>query len=123
MLIVVRPASFYYNDQKSAETNALTITIDPRRGDLFGAEGLIALARGAVTTKFSAKHLVPVGGTKPDFLADTILQNDVEIAVPIDGKVLRWTAGITQNTMEYNSEAGTCDGTLALSGGKPEVIG
>lgn len=121
-LTVVRPASLYKNDQKFAECNQAEITIDARRGDLFGAEGFLTLARGALTTQITAQHLIPVGGTNPDFLLDTLLQNDVEVAVPIDGRILRWTMGIQQNTMQYNTEQGTCTGTLRMSGGRPTLI-
>ena len=121
--LIVRAASVYLNDQKLAECSEAEITINPRRTDMFGAEGWMGLTRGAITMDVKMSHLVPVDGTQPDFLPDVIAQNDVEFACPIDGKILRITGGYTQSTLRYNTETGRCEGSITINGGSPTVIG
>ena len=119
--LVVRAGATYLNDAKVAEASEAELTFNPRRQDMFGAEGWMGLTHGAITMDARVTILVPVSGTQPDFIDDLLNQNDVELAMVIDGRVFRITGGYTQGTMRYNTETGRCEGTFAINGGKPQV--
>lgn len=121
-LPIVRAAALFYNSRLVAECYSGDQAVDPRRQALFGAQGYLTHSRGAVTGSIQIEYIVPVGGTTPDMLADTLAQNDVETAVPIDGVLVTATAAITQNTMKWNTETGRCEGTLRLEYGPPTVV-
>lgn len=120
-LPVVRAFPVFYNDRKCAEAYEQELTTDPRRQPVFGAEGYLTHTRGAVTGSLNISYIVPVGGTTPDFIVDTVLQNNVEIGIPVDGKIIRQTAAIEQNTMRSNTETGRAEGTLRLGFGPPQI--
>jgi hypothetical protein len=119
--LIVRAGATYLNDQKVAEASDAEMTLNPRRQDMFGAEGWMGLTRGATTMDVRVTLLIPVSGTQPDFINDLVNQNDVELAMVIDGRVFRITGGYTQGTMKYNTETGRCDGTFAINGGPPQI--
>ena len=118
---VVRAFPLFYNDKKVAEAHAVDITINGERTPVWGAEGWLAAARGAVHCDITVAYIIPVGGTSVDFITDTLLQNDIDCGIPVGGKLLRRTMAITQNQMKANTQTGVADGSCHFIGGPPEA--
>lgn len=118
---VVRAFPVFYNNKKVAEAHSNDVTINGQRTAVYGAEGWLAAARGAVSLDISVQYIIPVGGTSVDFITDTVLQNDIDVGIPVAGKILRRTMAITQNQMKGNTQTGVVDGTCHFIGGPPQV--
>lgn len=118
---VVRAFPLFYNDKKVAEAHAVELTINGERTPVFGAEGWLAAARGAVHCDITVTYIVPVSGTSVDFITDTLLQNDVDCGIPVAGKLVRRTMAITQNQMKSNTQTGVVEGSTHFIGGPPQI--
>ena len=121
---VVRAAVFYWRNRKAYEANKISIKFMNGRKELFGAEGLFALSKGAAMVEVTVSDVIPVGGSViTNDITKILNQEDIDAAVLIGGKYYRSSWAVTDNTMDSDSETGVCTGSVTLKTGTPKITG
>jgi hypothetical protein len=120
-LPVVRAFPIFLKNKKLGQAHGTNFTIMPNRTKLFGAEGFLALSRGAVTTGVDVDFIMPVSGIDVDVLAQMILQQDVGVQLPIGGKMYVIEMGYTNGNVQSSTENGVVNGKFTLEGGVPQI--
>lgn len=118
---VVRAFPIYIKGKKLGEAHGTNFTLTPQRTKLYGAEGFLALSRGAVSCGVEVDYIVPVSGTSVDVIAQIILQQDVTVQLPIGGKTYTIQMGYTSGNVQSNTETGVVQGKFSLEGGAPTI--
>lgn len=119
---VVRAFPIFINSKKVGEAHGVAFSLQPNRQRLYGAEGMLALSRGAVTCGVEVDMIVPVGGTSVDMLALLIQQKDVGVQLPIGGKTYDVDMGFTDGNVNGNTETGVVNGKFTLQGPAPKIV-
>lgn len=113
----VRAGVFYWQNRKAAEVHKAAIKFMHGRKPVYGAEGGLAFSKGAAMAEITITETVTVGGsTTLSDIKKMLAQTDIDAAILIGGNVYRQKWAVTENSMQYDTETGVCEGTLTLQG-------
>lgn len=122
--IKIRAASLYVGGSKIAECEGTTYDLDGGDEAMFGDPGYLGHSEGAITSKLSAKTIVPVKGMKVSLLDALLKKKVVDVALGIvDGKIHRIQMRVTNASIASAHRNGTQTGDFTFQGGEPEVTG
>lgn len=124
MAKTIRHFSFYYKGRKAATCNSTDYNIENGGEGQIGDEGWMGRSQGAILTRLSTDHVVPVEGVGLSVVRDMLNQNYVDVGLGIvDGKIHKVEMAIASANFRGEAANGTQMGRFEFEGGKPEAVG
>jgi hypothetical protein len=122
MGVRVKFAALYHNQKKIAELEDVEVSVMMNGEEIIATEGWLTVSDGAITSKLTATAIIPTSGTTPDMFMPLLNRDDVQLAVPLFGKILKFDPSRPMSiNVSSTTKSGKTSGKFEWVSGKPNV--
>lgn len=118
MPMIIRSAPVFVGSLKIGELKEVTCTFKSN-GELVVLSDEVLKSKGVTTSEVSFETVVPTTGLALDLFQIMIVQADINVTIPFNGKTYDITGTFDEATLKSVVQSGMTTGSFKFTGGTP----